>query len=93
MKRKLILLPDQARGAEDDPFSLAKPSGGRGYVIVDDLHAAGYYSARPGRQGVLQWPEMHRWCRDRFGRGYTWAGSEFFFTNDSDRVLFAMRWS
>lgn len=89
MKRKA----NRVRKERGDRFSLAKPSGGRGYVIADDLRAAGYHEASPGEQGHRQWPEMHEWCQERFGSAYTWAGSAFFFTSKRDRTLFVMRWS
>lgn len=77
-----------------DPFGKATPGNtGRGYVIASDLRDAGYPEASPGMEGHRNWPEMHRWCRERFGDRYTWAGSSFFFTNDRDRVLFKLRWS
>jgi hypothetical protein len=93
MRRTVISCQARTAGSRGDLFSLAKPSGGRGYIIADDLRSAGYPEAHPGADGHMRWSEMHEWCQERFGNRYTWAGSAFFFTSKRDRTLFVLRWS
>ena len=54
----------------------------------------GYVSVLLGQQGMLEWPEVHRWCCQQFGeQNYIWTGSRFWFVNDRDAALFALRWA
>lgn len=39
------------------------------------------------------WNNIHSWCEENFGERYAWCGDSFFFTNDNDRLLFALKWS
>ena len=39
------------------------------------------------------WPEVHRWCREQFGKeNYTWSGSRFYFKESLDAVMFSLKW-
>jgi hypothetical protein len=41
-----------------------------------------------------RWSEIHRWCSDQFGSAhYSWTGSTFWFEDEKDAILFALRWS
>ena len=41
-----------------------------------------------------EWQAVHDWCRDHVGEnGYRWTGSLFWFRDQADAVLFALRWS
>lgn len=53
---------------------------------------SGYYPAHA--VNTKEWSEMHRWCCDQFGvEHYSWTGSTFWFENEKDVLLFALRWS
>lgn len=53
---------------------------------------AGYISVRPSRVMEL-WIEIHNWCREKIGeKNYAWTGTLFWFENDHDAVMFALRW-
>lgn len=54
----------------------------------------GYHSVLLGYRGHLEWQEVHAWCKNHFGEDhYTWTGSRFWFEQEHDAVLFALRWS
>jgi hypothetical protein len=65
----------------------------RGLTFAADFRDAGYPEAMLGETGHHQWQEMHKWCKQNFGRKYTWCGSNFFFVNEHDRLMFVLRWS
>lgn len=53
-----------------------------------------YPSVLLGAHGHLQWQEVHAWCQEQFGKEhYTWTGSRFWFDQEKDAVLFALRWA
>jgi hypothetical protein len=56
---------------------------------------AGYYSIQPSHDSIgINWQKMHKWCEEHFGRDhYAWTGSTFWFENDKDAGLFALRWA
>lgn len=64
-----------------------------GLAKRDDMRKAGYPEAKLNDANYHRWSEVHEWCKVHFSDRYTWCGQSFFFTNDSDKVLFAMRWS
>jgi len=54
---------------------------------------AGYYSATLN-PSVSAWNPVHHWCWQNFGDGhYAWTGTTFWFENERDATLFALRWS
>jgi len=61
----------------------------------DRFRDAGYYSVQPSIQSIsIRWPEMHKWCEQQFTRDhYAWTGSTFWFENQQDAALFALKWS
>lgn len=61
-------------------------------VMAADMREAGYPEAMLCDRDYHRWNEVHAWCDERFGDAYTWCGQQFFFTNEDDRMLFAMRW-
>jgi len=56
---------------------------------------AGYYGIEASRKAITDhWQEMHHWCEQQFGKNnYAWTGSSFWFENEKDSVLFALKWS
>lgn len=63
--------------------------------VRTEYNEAGYYSVKAGLLGVRdEWQEMHRWCRDCVGEDhYSWTGSTFWFENQRDAIMFALRWA
>jgi hypothetical protein len=59
------------------------------------LAEAGYFGVKVGGHSIEhEWPNIHRWCEDQFGKNhYSWTGSTFWFETDRDAVLFALRWA
>lgn len=54
----------------------------------------GYVGVLLGQQGHREWQEVHQWCCCQFGeQNYVWTGSRFWFSNDQDAALFALRWA
>ena len=40
------------------------------------------------------WPEVHKWCVSEFGQhNYTHWGASFYFRNEKDAVLFALKYN
>ena len=57
----------------------------------DILLEAGYVPVRMTR---YVGGELHTWAEQHLGRSnYNWTGSVFWFNNDHDAMLFALRWS
>jgi len=56
---------------------------------------AGYYRMVPSRENTTyHWGEIHQWCEQQFGRDhYAWTGDIFWFENERDAMLFALRWA
>ena len=51
------------------------------------------HSVTLGDEGHHVWPEMHDWCKEKFGAGqYTWTGRLFWFQNEQDAIMFMLRW-
>lgn len=63
--------------------------------MIEDTHD-GWYIV-PWNDRLIQESEQSIWCRERFGEekngtwDRTWAG--FAFKNESDYVMFKLRWS
>ena len=59
------------------------------------LAEAGYYRVEVGRHSIEhEWPNIHRWCEDQFGKNhYTWTGTTWWFESDRDAMVFALRWA
>lgn len=56
----------------------------------DVLKAAGYIPVRMNR---YVGGELHDWAEQHLGReNYNWTGSIFWFNNQQDATLFALRW-
>ena len=55
----------------------------------------GYYMVNPNLGGwVDKWQEMHQWCVANFGENhYAWNGNNFWFENEKDAIMFALKWS
>lgn len=60
--------------------------------VQEEYQTSGYY---PIQVNILwYWGEIHEWCCQHIGRDhYSWTGSTFWFENERDAVLFALRWS
>ena len=42
---------------------------------------------------LTQWQEIHQWCEQQFGQDhYVWTGNRFWFEQEQDAMLFALRW-
>lgn len=61
-------------------------------TINQQMRQAGYHNVEIGQ--VANWASAQRWCRRTFGQDhYTWHGADFWFENEQDAVLFALRWA
>ena len=82
-----------------DAYSLVEPvaldSSERGKIWKRRYSEAGYHSVFAGLLGVEgEWQEIHRWCCEHIGRDhYSWTGGTFWFENERDATLFALRWA
>ena len=58
---------------------------------ADTFHYAGYHSVRVNTRG---WHNIHSWCIENFGeQHYTWTGNVFWFDNEQNAIMFALKWS
>lgn len=53
-----------------------------------------YPSVLLGSASHQQWTEVHAWCQEHVGeQHYAWTGSRFWFDQEKDAMLFALKWS
>lgn len=44
-------------------------------------------------KAAVHWPDVHIWCINKFGQhNYTHWGAEFYFRNEADAILFALKY-
>lgn len=61
-------------------------------IWTDEFIKGGYYHAIPG--SLSHWSEIHEWCNHHIGcDNYAWNGSNFWFENQKDCVLFKLMWA
>lgn len=73
----------------------SRPERGQFPLVTDAeiFEQAGFYSVSLGNNWGAEWPDIHKWCQEKFGREhYTWTGSTFWFENEKDAILFALKW-
>ena len=54
-----------------------------------------YYPVELSSRTLMgEWQECHRWCCEHIGEDhYSWTGGTFWFENERDATLFALRWA
>ena len=64
-------------------------------TVREEYQAAGYHPVELGTLFLMgEWQECHRWCCEHIGKDhYSWTGGTFWFENQRDAILFALRWS
>ena len=63
--------------------------------VREDYQTAGYYPVELSGPALMgEWTECHRWCCEHIGEDhYNWTGGTFWFENERDATLFALRWA
>lgn len=60
--------------------------------LQQQLEQAGFIRVHLNNKYV--WKELHDWCKQTIGSdNYTWFGTNFWFSDEQDALLFDLRWN